>query len=601
MEAAAESGEHCFRTAASRFTSNAVSSPVAASPVAVEDKIFVAVPREPKHGKSTLKWALQNLAKDASRSRIIIAHVHVPAQMIPSAMKLGAIVPCSTMGPEELRASRQQERAKLEKKLHEYIQICRRVKVNCEKVSVQKDDIAEGILELIALHGIKKLVMGAAADKNYSKTMKAPTSKTALRIMDRAAPSCKIWFTCKEFLIVTRSQNSGCGSSANGDTASVSGTVVISDDPIEVGLGKHLSTHSSYDHTSSLSHQLDKTKEMVSEIEFLKREMHEEFVKRQNAERELQSASQKIKELDNSHTNELKKWRTLEESHARQRQEIERMTRQLDESYAALYNVNEQKLKLEQRISEIELYAKDNEDRLAANKYQLEMLQADYEKMQHERDAAIREGTELREMNQHGVWAPSEALNTKFSLIELQEATKSFDPLLKIGEGGFGSVHKGKQPQRIADVVEDAIEKGNLHSIIDTTAGSWPFVQANQLAHIGLRCSELRRKCRPDLTVDVWKVVEPLMKAASMTEKPLSCTTSTDDTCIPTYFICPILQEMMNDPYIAADGFTYEGEAIKGWLDSGHSTSPMTNLKLEHNQLVPNRALRSAILEWQQQ
>ena len=53
----------------------------------------------------------------------------------------------------------------------------------------------------------------------------------------------------------------------------------------------------------------------------------------------------------------------------------------------------------------------------------------------------------------------------------------------------------------------------------------------------------------------------------------------------------------MNDPYIAADGFTYEGEAIKGWLDSGHSTSPMTNLKLEHSQLVPNRALRSAILE----
>jgi len=54
-------------------------------------------------------------------------------------------------------------------------------------------------------------------------------------------------------------------------------------------------------------------------------------------------------------------------------------------------------------------------------------------------------------------------------------------------------------------------------------------------------------------------------------------------------------QEIMNDPYIAADGFTYEGEAIKGWLDSGHSTSPMTNLKLEHSLLVPNRALRSAI------
>ncbi|PVH35708.1 hypothetical protein PAHAL_7G251000 [Panicum hallii] len=159
----------------------------------------------------------------------------------------------------------------------------------------------------------------------------------------------------------------------------------------------------------------------------------------------------------------------------------------------------------------------------------------------------------------------------------------------------------GKQHQRIAEIVEQAIEQGNLHSIIDNSAGSWPFIQANQLAHIGLRCAELSRRRRPDLTVDVWKVVEPLMKAASMTARPLSGTNLSDGTCIPSYFICPISQEIMNNPYIAADGFTYEGETIKGWLDSGHSTSPMTKLKLEHSLLVPNRALHSAILEWQQQ
>jgi len=60
-------------------------------------------------------------------------------------------------------------------------------------------------------------------------------------------------------------------------------------------------------------------------------------------------------------------------------------------------------------------------------------------------------------------------------------------------------------------------------------------------------------------------------------------------------------QDVMNDPHVAADGFTYEGEEIRGWLDSGHDTSPMTNLKLSHSVLTPNRALRSAILEWQQQ
>lgn len=57
----------------------------------------------------------------------------------------------------------------------------------------------------------------------------------------------------------------------------------------------------------------------------------------------------------------------------------------------------------------------------------------------------------------------------------------------------------------------------------------------------------------------------------------------------------------MQDPHVAADGFTYEAEALRGWLDSGHETSPMTNLKLAHTNLVPNHALRSAIQEWLQQ
>lgn len=59
----------------------------------------------------------------------------------------------------------------------------------------------------------------------------------------------------------------------------------------------------------------------------------------------------------------------------------------------------------------------------------------------------------------------------------------------------------------------------------------------------------------------------------------------------------------MQDPVVASDGFTYEAEALKGWLDSGHDTSPMTNLKLPppHNNLLPNHALRSAIQEWLQQ
>ncbi|KAJ7980863.1 putative Receptor protein kinase [Quillaja saponaria] len=67
---------------------------------------------------------------------------------------------------------------------------------------------------------------------------------------------------------------------------------------------------------------------------------------------------------------------------------------------------------------------------------------------------------------------------------------------------------------------------------------------------------------------------------------------------VPPFFLCPILQEIMHDPQVAADGFTYEGEAMRGWLESGHETSPMTNLRLTHLHLTPNHALRLAIQDW---
>lgn len=64
----------------------------------------------------------------------------------------------------------------------------------------------------------------------------------------------------------------------------------------------------------------------------------------------------------------------------------------------------------------------------------------------------------------------------------------------------------------------------------------------------------------------------------------------------PESFLCPITQEMMKDPVIAADGYTYERNAIQDWLQQ-QNRSPMTNQPLEHKMLTPNRVLKSAIAE----
>lgn len=63
-------------------------------------------------------------------------------------------------------------------------------------------------------------------------------------------------------------------------------------------------------------------------------------------------------------------------------------------------------------------------------------------------------------------------------------------------------------------------------------------------------------------------------------------------------FKCPISMEIMRDPHVAADGFTYEAEEFRKWLRSGGRTSPKTNKPLENHNLVPNHTLRIIIKDW---
>ncbi|XP_073064311.1 U-box domain-containing protein 32-like isoform X1 [Primulina eburnea] len=154
-------------------------------------------------------------------------------------------------------------------------------------------------------------------------------------------------------------------------------------------------------------------------------------------------------------------------------------------------------------------------------------------------------------------------------------------------------------------VVQDvkcASERGNLNAVLDLSAGEWPLEQAKKLADLALRCCEANNLDRPDLSSEIWLVLEPLKDLCHQSQSMSTSTSSKSRSQqkVPSHFVCPILQEVMNDPCIAADGFTYEADAIKGWFGSGHKTSPMTNLKLENCDLLPNYALYYAIQEWQQ-
>ncbi|XP_059179125.1 WD repeat, SAM and U-box domain-containing protein 1-like [Physella acuta] len=67
-----------------------------------------------------------------------------------------------------------------------------------------------------------------------------------------------------------------------------------------------------------------------------------------------------------------------------------------------------------------------------------------------------------------------------------------------------------------------------------------------------------------------------------------------EPTNTPDEFLCPITHEIMTDPVIAADGYTYNRPAIVSWM-AKELRSPMTNMLLESSDLVPNRTLKMMI------
>lgn len=71
---------------------------------------------------------------------------------------------------------------------------------------------------------------------------------------------------------------------------------------------------------------------------------------------------------------------------------------------------------------------------------------------------------------------------------------------------------------------------------------------------------------------------------------------------LPGSLVCPITHHLLRQPVVAADGFTYEQEAIKMWFETeGRRAkavrSPMTNLPLKSRVLTENRAVRTLLDE----
>ncbi|XP_012083381.1 U-box domain-containing protein 33 isoform X3 [Jatropha curcas] len=857
----------------------------------IEEKVYVAVGKNVKEYKSLLLWALQN----SGGKKICIIHVHQPAQMIPL---MGTKFHATSLKEQEVRAYREIERQAMHEILDEYILLCWQMGVRAEKLHIEMESIEKGILELISSHCIRKLVMGAAADKRYSRNMMDIKSKKAIFVRLQAPASCQIKFICKQHVIYTnregasdandieilpslqrnilntengqsihlRSQSitvmqnnhpkltnpaqdlfcraqsitfgrlggksipstspdnvGGPSTSQNRPDAegASSASPVSSDESdalsrttshgsllstcsstglVSVGLGPLIRSEGGLEistlhqpkldlHHSSTSSVLegsiedplyDQLEQVMTEAANLRREAFEEAVRRAKAERDAIEAIRRAKASEGLYAEEVRRRKEIEETLAKEKEKLEKMKSERDEVMEELHIALDQKKILESQIADAEQMVRELEQKIISAVELLQNYKKERDELQMERDNALKEAEELRKSQAEASSSHMPQFFSDFSFSEVEEATDNFNPSLKIGEGGYGSIYKGllhytqvaikvlhshslqgpaefqqevdvlskmrhpnlvtligacpeawtliyeylpngsledrlccrdnspplswqtririatelcsvliflhsSKPHSIvhgdlkpanilldanfvsklsdfgicrllsqnegssnnttmccrtdpkgtfvymdpeflasgeltpkSDVysfgiillrlltgrpalgitkeVQFALDKGNLKNLLDPLAGDWPFVQAEQLAHLALRCCEMNRKSRPDLAAEVWRVLEPMKASCGGS----SCFRLGSEVHFqpPPYFICPIFQEIMQDPHVAADGYTYEAEALRGWLDSGHDTSPMNNLKLAHNNLIPNHALRSAIQEW---
>ncbi|CAE7880589.1 unnamed protein product, partial [Symbiodinium microadriaticum] len=73
------------------------------------------------------------------------------------------------------------------------------------------------------------------------------------------------------------------------------------------------------------------------------------------------------------------------------------------------------------------------------------------------------------------------------------------------------------------------------------------------------------------------------------------------DESVPPAFRCAITQEIMADPVVAVDGFSYDRDAILQWFRlSGPPRSPMTGSILASAELTSNQNLKTQIAEWRE-
>ncbi|KAL3737633.1 hypothetical protein ACJRO7_019206 [Eucalyptus globulus] len=444
-----------------------------------EDKIYVIVGKDMKESTSRLVWTVR---QSKGNFKICIVHVLVPSRTIPiGALGVGFLAPAAN--ERVLREHRENERKNMHELLESYLLYCRKMGVQAEKEYIELDSIEKGIVELIRLHGIKRLVMGAALNKHYFKRMTEIKSRKAIFVRDKAPISCQIWFIYDGQLIHTRearmvqavaevptnmplptTPSPGAGKpilwKSQSATLQRSGTVKLSNPFYDILTRTFSSIRDQCAVMPTASSSSDGCPVHPNAASVLERQDTFQELERvststshcpQSVYHSLSSNSWPLDMNENDAQEVLEEeMMTCDEADVdfiggrpkdpSKRLYAEKLKEELEKVMEELRIARAQKSQLEDQFVETDQSRKQLELKIIASDEMLRTFIQERELLQIDLENALLKAEEVsrRKGDSSGTKHFSE-----FSFTEIAEAAQNFDPSLKIGEGGCGSVYRG--------------------------------------------------------------------------------------------------------------------------------------------------------------
>jgi len=140
----------------------------------------------------------------------------------------------------------------------------------------------------------------------------------------------------------------------------------------------------------------------------------------------------------------LKCKKEIEKVRAKEREEPEKVKHERDQVMRELQIYQNQISLLESQVEESHQSVRGLELRIMNVLELSQVYKRERDEMQIKYDTALKEAEELR--RKQGVVASCTCMPqffSEFSFSEIKEATRNFDPSLKIGKGGYGNIFKG--------------------------------------------------------------------------------------------------------------------------------------------------------------